>query len=244
MQLLKRTLKLILFILLFMPVSRANAQENSTQNTIQAETVLKEHKSPDAEFFQFEIKKLSLSLLVRLLLNFLTAFVLIRLIYLTSGGETEIFRTFFIFNFIIFLITYLLSKVELSMGAAFGLFAVFSILRFRTEGITTRDMTYLFLVIAVGLVNAVGKGTIIEVMIIDAAVLLLSYGLEGNLILKRKELSQAIVYDNLELLKPQNRAQLIDDLKNKTGLPITRVAVTYLNFSKNSGELKIYYSNI
>src|SRR3954465_8902492 len=94
---------------------------------------------------------------VRLLIDLATIFILVRLIYFPIYKQREFFFMFVIFNIIIFLISFLLNKVELSMGAAFGLFAVFSMLRYRTENISIKDMTYLFLCIAIGLTSAVTK---------------------------------------------------------------------------------------
>ena len=93
----------------------------------------------------------------RILIDLASVFILIRFVYYPIYKHRELFFTFFIFNIIIFLICFLLNKVELSMGAAFGLFAVFSMLRYRTEDISIKDMTYLFLVIAIGLIAAVTK---------------------------------------------------------------------------------------
>jgi hypothetical protein len=96
-------------------------------------------------------------LLVRLLIDLTAVFILVRFIYYPIYKHRELFFTYFIFNIVIFLISFLLNKVDLSMGAAFGLFAVFSMLRYKTEEIAIKDMTYLFLVIALGLVSAVTK---------------------------------------------------------------------------------------
>ena len=92
--------------------------------------------------------KLSDKFFLRLLIDVISMFVLVRLIYFRIYKKKDYLFTFFLFNIIIFIITYLLNKVDMSMGAAFGLFAVFSMLRYRTEGLTTKDMTYLFIVIA------------------------------------------------------------------------------------------------
>src|ERR1700741_5259893 len=104
-----------------------------------------------------ELQKLSSKILLRLLIDLASVFVLVRFIYFPIYKHRELFFTYFIFNLIIFLICFLLNKVELSMGAAFGLFAVFSMLRYKTEDIAIKDMTYLFLTIALGLVSAVTK---------------------------------------------------------------------------------------
>src|SRR5688572_29785202 len=102
--------------------------------------------------------KLSLKFFIHLAVDLVSVFILIRFIYYPNYRTKEFFFTFFIFNLIIFLITYMMNKVEMSMGAAFGLFAVFSIMRYRSEDISIKDLTYLFLVIAIGLITAVSKG--------------------------------------------------------------------------------------
>ena len=102
--------------------------------------------------------KLGLKFFIRLFINLSTVFVLINVIYVRYNKKHDFIFTYYTFNLVIFLITFLLNKVEMSMGAAFGLFAVFSMLRYRTEDILMKDMTYLFLCIALGLINAVSKG--------------------------------------------------------------------------------------
>src|SRR5688572_3941200 len=112
-------------------------------------------------------EKLSPKFFMRLGINLLSTFILVRFIYFPAHKSREYFFTFFIFNLVIFLITFLLNKVEMSLGAAFGLFAVFTMLRYRTEGISIKDMTYLFLVIAIGLINAVSKGGWDELILVN-----------------------------------------------------------------------------
>jgi hypothetical protein len=191
-----------------------------------------------AEFSLFE--KLSLKFFSRLLIDLLSVSILIRFIYYRLYKSTEFFFTFFIFNLIIFLITFLLNKVEMSLGAAFGLFAVFSMLRYRTEGISMKDMTYLFLVIAMGLVTAISKGNWDELSLLNAIILIFTYLLESNVFIKREE-SRLIVYDNPEWTKPENRAMLIEDLEKRTGLKINRISVNRIDFLRDTAQLRIFY---
>src|ERR1044072_2514779 len=131
------------------------------------------------------LQKVSFKLFYRLLIDFVSVFVLVRGVYFHVYKRTELFFTFFIFNLVVFLICFLLNKVDLSMGAAFGLFAVFSMLRYRTEDISIKDMSYLFLVIAIGLICAVTKIKNAEasyeyifLLIINGTIILLAYLLE------------------------------------------------------------------
>ena len=142
----------------------------------------------------FELfEKLNIKFWTRIAIDLISVFILIRFIYYPIYKNREFFFTFFIFNLIIFLITFLLNKVEMSMGAAFGLFAVFSMLRYRTEGISMKDMTYLFLAIAMGLITAVSKGNWDELSLLNLIIIAFTYLLESNLFLK-KETSKIIQY--------------------------------------------------
>lgn len=192
-----------------------------------------------ADQFQW-FDKLSGKFLIRLAIDLAAVFTLIRLIYYRYYHRSDLFLTFFSFNLIIFLITYLLNKVEMSMGAAFGLFAVFSMLRYRTEGISIRDMTYLFLVIAMGLISAVSKGSWDDLSVLMVIILLTVQLLEGDWLMK-KEISKIVTYENINLIAPEHRAELITDLKKRTGFNIHRVEIQEIDFLKDSTTITIYY---
>lgn len=183
----------------------------------------------------------------RFLIDFVSVFILIRFVYYRVYKRSDLFFTFFIFNIIIFLICFLLNKVELSMGAAFGLFAVFSMLRYRTEDISIKDMSYLFLVIAIGLIAAVTKikdtSDFYEYLflgLINFLIISVAYVFETNLFFK-KETVQLITYENIELIKKEHHEQLIADIKNRTGLNVHRISIGKIDFLKDSAFIKIYY---
>ena len=184
--------------------------------------------------------KLTEKFFLRLGFDLISTFILIRFIYYPTHRKREYFFTFFMFNLIIFLITFLLNKVEFSLGAAFGLFAVFTMLRYRTEGISMNDMTYLFTVIAMGLINAVSKGSWDELMLINFLILAFTLFLDSSLFFKR-EVSKSIVYDNLEMIKPERRAELIHELEQKTGFTIRRISVEKVNLLRESALITIFY---
>ncbi|MGB3946404.1 MAG: DUF4956 domain-containing protein [Bacteroidia bacterium] len=189
-------------------------------------------------FVLFE--KLSTKFFMRLLIDLFSVIVLVRFIYFPIYQSREFFFPFFIFNIIIFLITFLLNKVEMSMGAAFGLFAVFSMLRYRTEGISMKDMTYLFLVIALGLLSAVTKGNWDELTLINSIILLITYLLESNILIK-KEASKFIQYENIEMIRPEQRSELIIDLEKRTGIKINRITIDKIDFLKDTALIRIFY---
>jgi hypothetical protein len=191
--------------------------------------------------------KMTSKIAVRLLIDLATIFILVRLIYYPLYRQKEFFFMFVIFNLIIFLISFLLNKVDLSMGAAFGLFAVFSMLRYRTESISIKDMTYLFLCIAIGLVTAVTKIKDTPpsqehwfLVGLCASVLAITWLLEST-IFGKKEMSRLIVYENIELVQATRKEDLMNDLRNRTGINIHRVSIVRINFLKDSALVKVYY---
>lgn len=193
------------------------------------------------------LQKISLKLIFRLVIDFISVFILVRLVYFRVYKRRDMFFTFFIFNMVIFLICFLLNKVDLSMGAAFGLFAVFSMLRYRTEDLSIKDMSYLFLVIAMGLINSVTKikdasdgYEYIFLALINGVIILLAYVLESKLLFK-KESVKLITYDNIELVHANNEGLLIEDLKKRTGINVDRISVVKIDFLKDSALIKVYY---
>src|ERR1700741_5002443 len=172
----------------------------------------------------------------RLLIDMASVFILIRLIYYPIYKHRDLFFTFFIFNLIIFLISFLLNKVDLSMGAAFGLFAVFSMLRYRTEDISIKDMTYLFLSIAIGLTSAVTKVKdaddfyeYIFLGAINIVVLVITFLLESNVLIK-KEVVKVLVYENIELIKSDRKEELLADIRTRTGFNVHRISIQKIDF--------------
>ena len=127
------------------------------------------------------------------------------------------------------------------MGAAFGLFAVFSMLRYRTEGISMKDMTYLFLVIAMGLITALSKGNPIEISFINLIILVFTFALETTVFMK-KEISQTIQYENIEMIKPELRTELMADLENRMGIKINRISIGKIDFLRDTALIRVYYN--
>jgi hypothetical protein len=137
----------------------------------------------------------------------------------------------------------LLNRVDLSTGAAFGLFAIFSMLRYRTEGISAVDMTYLFLCIALGLVMAVSTGSFFEHLILAGFILLMTYLLETGFVAKKRG-KLSIVFEKPELTHPERKRELIDELEKRTGLKIFQVEVGDIDFLKDSVILEVYYEEV
>lgn len=176
----------------------------------------------------------------RLAIDLIAIFLLVRVVYYRAYRRTDLFLSFFSFNLVIFLIAFVLNSVEMTLGAAFGLFAVFSMLRYRTEGISTTDMTYLFLGIALGLIMAVSNAGPLGLVAIGAVVVLFTQLLESG-ILVRREYRQEVLYDRIDLVHAAARDELIRDLRARTGLPVHRVEVEEFDLVRDAARLSIYH---
>jgi hypothetical protein len=132
------------------------------------------------------------------------------------------------------------TKAFSSLGSAFGLLAAFSLLRFRTESITTKDMTYLFIIMTIGLLNSIMKGTYIEIIGLNALIILAVFIVDGNRLMRNQK-TKTIEYNSIENIKPENHPQLIEDLRARTGLDIQKISIEHIEFGKNRVVIKIYY---
>ncbi|HEY5919438.1 MAG TPA: DUF4956 domain-containing protein [Chryseolinea sp.] len=181
--------------------------------------------------------------LLRLLINTVTMIVLIRFVYYKIYMKRDFYFTFFLLNFIIFLLAYMLERTKAfnSMGSAFGLLAAFSLLRFRTETLTTKDMTYLFIIMTIGLINSVMKGTYIEILGLNALIIGTVFIIDGGTLM-RNEKTKTIEYNNLENIQPDRQNMLIEELRKLTGLQIKKVDIEHIDYVKNRVVIKVYYS--
>lgn len=179
-------------------------------------------------------------ILLRLCVDIFFAGIIILLIHYRNYKNNEFVFTYFMFNVIIFLLTIILQSVKISLGAAFGMFAVFSIIRYRTEDITQRDMTYLFTVIAVGLIAATSPYSIVHLSVINALIVAMTFLLESNLIIK-KEHSKTIQFEDIKLIRFDNNDELISVLRERTGLNIHRVSISKINYLNDSASVKVFF---
>lgn len=181
-------------------------------------------------------------LLVRLSFTLLVTWILVYLIYFRRNRNREYLFTFFTFSVIIFLMSFLMSNVKLSIGFAFGLFAVFSILRYRTEVLPIKEMTYLFISISIAVINAISSKKIsyAEILLTNVAILGVTYFMELMLSNNHEEV-RPVTYEKIDLIKPENRHQLIEDLRQRTGLPVHRVEIEKYDLLRDSVNLKMYF---
>ena len=237
----KSIVQLLCLFVFILPLQESTFAQVENSSTV-AHPYSSEVQSRETTF-RFAPARLTSSFFLSLLIDLVFVFILVRFVYYPIYEKKDFFFTFFLFNLIIFIITFLFNRIELSTGAAFGIFAVFSLLRYRTEDISAKDMTYLFIVIALGLVNSVSKESLVDVLLLDSIVVVVAYALDGNLFIKNEQ-NQTIQYDNLELVKPANKVALLEDLKLRTGLDIHKMSVSKVDFLKNTASIKIYYYNL
>jgi hypothetical protein len=172
-------------------------------------------------------------------IDLVTMLLIFGLIYFPNYRNKEFMFTFFLFNIIIFIITFVLNKTNISMGAAFGLFAVFSMLRYRTEGISMKEMTYLLIAIALGLINAIGLN-LVPILVFNSIFVAFIFVLDHPMVFKQ-EYSKTVVYENIENIKPENHEILMADLRKRTGFNIHRYSIMSFDFLKDSTNITIYY---
>ncbi len=177
----------------------------------------------------------------RFALNAALLLVLLRFVYFRHSANRDSLFGFFLFGHGVYLISALMHDVHISMGFAFGLFAVLSMLRYRTESISIRDMTYLFLVIVMSLMCAVGPVGLVHLAAMNGALLaIVAFG-ETTLFAPRT-IVRTIVYDDIANIRPDRRPALMRDLQARLGVPVMHVEVGNVDFLRDSAVLRVTLS--
>ncbi len=186
----------------------------------------------------------TLTFLLNFGFNLLVAVLIIRFIYYPSTHEKRYVFTFLAFNTVIYFVLSFMNSIELSVGVGFGLFAIFSILRYRTDPIPIREMTYLFIIAALPVMNSAGVDSEIwpQLVLANLAILSIMFILEKEWGFQY-ETSKRITYEKIELIQPERRQELLADLEARTGLKIKRVAIGKLDFVRDIVDLKVYYED-
>lgn len=184
-----------------------------------------------------------LELLWRFLLNTTVILILVRVLYYPATRRKDYLFTYILIATIVFLLCYMLESVTLQIGFALGLFAIFGIIRYRTNQIPIKEMTYLFIIIGISVINALAnsKSSLAEVLFSNIAIILITFSLEKVWLLKH-ESSKRIIYERIELVKPEHYDELLLDVKERTGITkINRIETGKIDFLKNTCEIIIYY---
>ncbi len=180
--------------------------------------------------------------LIRYGIDLLVIFILVRVIYYPRHRNKDFVFTFFLFNTVNFLICFLLSSLKLKIGFAFGLFAIFSILRYRTVTVPIREMGYFFLSVTIGIINALAdiEGGVVLLAVSNVLVLVMTYVLDRQLSLEHENYKE-VNYERIELIHPERREEMIEDLKKRTGLPIHRIELIKLDFLRDVARIHAFY---
>ncbi|MCD4710439.1 MAG: DUF4956 domain-containing protein [Bacteroidales bacterium] len=181
-------------------------------------------------------------LVLRASFNTLVILYLVRILYYKATPKKDYLFTYILISQVVFFMIMLLENVGVELGFALGLFAIFGMLRYRTRQIPIREMTYLFLVIGVSVINSLANRRVsyAELLLTNLAIVMVTYLLEKVFLLKH-ESRRLINYENVELIKPEKRAELIRDLEERTGLTIRRVEIGRVDYLRDSVRLYIHY---
>jgi Domain of unknown function (DUF4956) len=183
-----------------------------------------------------------IELVARFLLNTAVVIVIVRYLYYSIQKRKDYLFSYILIGTIVFLMCFLLENVKLQLGFALGLFAIFGIIRYRTNPIPIKEMTYLFIVIGISVINALAnkKVSYVELFFTNLVVILITYLLE-KVYLLRHESSKTIIYENIDLIVPEKQAELVKDLKKRTGINISRFEIGRIDFLRDIVRIRIFY---
>lgn len=182
-------------------------------------------------------------LLFRFLFNSVFVFIIISLLYYPKSRKREYFFTFALISVSIFFLIYLLGSVKIKVGFALGLFAIFGIIRYRTESMSVREMTYLFVIIAVSVINALAVTLSYAELALTNVIFLIVILICEHLPFANSVSEKLVIYDRVDLIHPDKRDLLIEDLKNRLGIDIKDVIVGSVDYLKDSVMLKVIYKD-
>ena len=181
-------------------------------------------------------------LVVKTSLNLFVVTLIVRYIYYPITKNKDYLFTYLLISLTVFVLCILLDNVKLQLGFALGLFAIFGIIRYRTDPIPIKEMTYLFLVIGISVVNALANKKIsyAELLFANSLIVFITFGMERIWLLKH-ESRKNITYEKIELIVPSRREELIADLKERTGIDVIRVEIRRIDFLRDTANLRIFY---
>ena len=182
------------------------------------------------------------TLLLRVSINLLFLIIVIRYLYYPIAKRKDYLFTYFLIGFITFFLCFGLKKLDIDTGMGLGLFAIFGIIRYRTSTVEIKEMTYLFIVIGLSVINSLAsnKISIAELALINVSICLLTYLIEYVFLL-RNETQKTVLFERIDLIKSFNNKELKSNLEERTGLKINRIEVGKINYLNDTADVKIYY---
>ena len=182
-------------------------------------------------------------LILRFLFNFVVVGLIIHFFYYPKSRRRDYYFTFSLINVSVFFLIILMGSVKLKIGFALGIFAIFGIIRYRTESVPIREMTYLFIIIALSVINALAvQISFAELIATNCIFLLVTWLLESERWLKHVS-CKLILYDKIQLIVPEKRDELLSDLRSRTGLDIQKIEVGHIDFLRDAAFIKVYYES-
>ncbi len=182
-------------------------------------------------------------LLIRFFFNFVIVGIIIHFFYYPKSRRRDYYFTFSLINVSVFFLIILMGSVKLKIGFALGIFAIFGIIRYRTESVPIREMTYLFIIIALSVINALSvQISYAELIATNCIFILVTWLLESERWLKHVS-CKLILYDKIQLIVPEKRKELIADLRHRTGLNIQKSEIGHIDFLRDAAFIKVYYES-
>ena len=181
------------------------------------------------------------TMLMRFGLNMIVVWLIVHFFYYRKSKRRDYYFTFILLSVAIFMLIYLMDGSKMKIGAALGLFAVFGILRYRTEAVPIREMTYLFFLVALSVVNGMtAKVSLVELLVSNAVFLLAVALCESNLLLNQLS-CKFVKYDNIALIVPERREEMIADLEKRLGVKVVNVEIGSVDFLRDTALIKVFY---
>ncbi len=194
---------------------------------------------------------------IRFALNLLVCWLLVHFFYYRKSRRRDYYFTFIVFSSAMLTLLYIMGNVEVGVGLTLGLFAIFGVIRYRTETVPIREMTYLFIIIALAAVNGLaplyhvvdlasnphyvlGWGNVGVMALVNGLMLLLVWVLESESLVKHVT-TKLVQYDRIELIVPEKREELVADLEKRLGVKVDNVEIGHVDFLKDSAMIKVYY---
>ena len=183
-----------------------------------------------------------LKLVFRLAINLAVVGVLVNFVYIRYSNNKDYLFPFFMLNILVFFICFTLKKFDLGLGMALGLFAIFGILRYRTATIPIKEMTYLFTFIGVAIINSLAnkKMSYAELILTDVGVVVFAAILE-SVLFRKQELRETILYERIDLIHPERRAEMFADIQKRTGIVVSHMEFRKINFLNDTALIDVYY---
>lgn len=183
-----------------------------------------------------------LGLLKLFFLNLLVSFIIVHFLYYPKSRRMDYYFTFLMFSSAMCLLLFVMNNLSLEIGFTIGLFAIFGMIRYRTETVPVREMTYLFIIIAISIINGIGADVpFVLLATANVLIILLIWVLESKGILRQRTSTKLVIYDRIELIVPERRKELLEDLQKRTGMKIRSLEIGQVDFLKDSAWIKVNY---